>query len=73
MVNKDKRGKNRPYILTEFRGYKVKIKDHSFMKDEESGHYSFQDTDTMNEALKVFIKNNAKSMAVTMLFDCCCY
>ena len=37
------------------------------MKDEVSGHYSFQDTDTMNEALKVFIKNNTKNMVVTFL------
>ena len=51
-VNKDKRGKNRPYVLTEFGGYELKIKGHSFSEDEVSGHHVFQDADTMNETLK---------------------
>lgn len=70
-ISKDIRGKNRPYVLTEFGGYKVKIKGHSFSQEEVSGHHSFKDIDTMNEAIRRLyqesvLENIAKGLSASI-------
>lgn len=70
-VTKDRRGKYRPFILSEFGGYKCKILDHSYTMTPAKGHHTFADEKSLNKALyflyqNTVLKNIPKGMAAAI-------